>query len=735
LSLQLCVAQSSKPQLSAAARQYLYLTKKNNQPILEQYVYQTDAQQQIFVNTIFKVDQNFDDALLKQMGVKLGTKAKDIWTGKVPLHQVQQFTKIQGIQYIDFDQPCYPELDTARRLTRVDSVHQGIYLPRSYTGKNVVMGVIDAGFDYTHPTFFDTTLSHYRLSRVWEQKSIVGVPPASFGFGSEFSDSATIWNKRYDVSETTHGTHVMGIAGGSGGGSSVNHQRFRGMAFESELVAVGIYPTAAHWLNTGSIDFLDGINYVFNYASLVNKPAVANLSWGCPLGPRDGTSLFSQACNNLVGNGRIFVLSGGNNGSNNIHLKKTFTPTDTVANTICTFSTSLTEKKNQLDIWGEPGKSFCMKFSLYNLNTKVDSTVLICLNDTTQQFNLVGSNGDTLFITITTVASEFNGKPHMLVQLYSRVGDRLAVSISANSGTVNMWQGIVIKTSGYYGSFTKSGYAWAVNGDNLMTCGDLVSTEQALAVAAYNSKPTFTNISGQSLTYQGYPKGAIASFSSKGPTADGRVKPDIAGPGLALASSVSAMDSSYLVGGADYSSVIATFVSPFNNETYSYAMAGGTSMSSPCVSGIVGMLLEIDSTLNPAAVKNLLFNTAIIDSKTGAIPDSGSTIWGHGKVNAYGAVASLLGLLPVSSNSVNLHCKIFPNPGKGQFSMEVISMVNELAEIKIYDSRGSMVKQVNNQITSGINVIDIDLSREAEGVYFLQVKGNQTFDVLKLIKQ
>jgi hypothetical protein len=376
-----------------------------------------------------------------------------------------------------------------------------------------------------------------------------------------------------------------------------------------------------------------------------------------------------------------------------------------------------------------------MKFSLYNLNTKVDSTVLICLNDTTQQFNLVGSNGDTLFITITTVASEFNGKPHMLVQLYSRVGDRLAVSISANSGTVNMWQGIVIKTSGYYGSFTKSGYAWAVNGDNLMTCGDLVSTEQALAVAAYNSKPTFTNISGQSLTYQGYPKGAIASFSSKGPTADGRVKPDIAGPGLALASSVSAMDSSYLVGGADYSSVIATFVSPFNNETYSYAMAGGTSMSSPCVSGIVGMLLEIDSTLNPAAVKNLLFNTAIIDSKTGAIPDSGSTIWGHGKVNAYGAVASLLGLLPVSSNSVNLHCKIFPNPGKGQFSMEVISMVNELAEIKIYDSRGSMVKQVNNQITSGINVIDIDLSREAEGVYFLQVKGNQTFDVLKLIKQ
>jgi hypothetical protein len=597
------------------------------------------------------------------------------------------------------------------------------------------MGIIDAGFDYTHPTFFDTSLSHYRISRVWEQKSIAGTPPASFGFGSEFSDSATIWNKRYDVSETTHGTHVMGIAGGSGGGSSVNHQRFRGMAFESELVAVGIYPTAAHWLNTGSVDFLDGINYVFNYASLVNKPAVANLSWGCPLGPRDGTSLFSQACNNLVGNGRIFVLSGGNNGSNNIHLKKTFTPTDTVANTICTFSTSLTEKKNQLDIWGEPGKSFCMSFSLYNLNTKVDSTSVICLDDTTHQHNMIGSNGDTLFITITTVASEFNGKPHMLVQLYSKVGDRLAVSIKANSGTINMWQGIVIKTSGYYGTFIKSGYAWAVNGDNLMTCGDLVSTDQALAVAAYNSKPSFTNISGQTLTYQGYTKGAIASFSSKGPTADGRIKPDIAGPGLAVASSVSAMDSSYLVGGADYSSVIASDVSPFNNETYSYAMAGGTSMSSPCVSGIVGMLLEIDSTLNPAAVKNLLFNTAIIDSKTGAIPDSGSTIWGHGKVNAYGAVASLLGILPTTGNSLNISCRLFPNPGKGQFQLEAYTLFNENININITDLSGRTISKTSHQIVAGVNFINIDMSQQSKGIYLVHVHGTQTYSVIKVVKE
>ena len=730
-------SQNRAPQLSAAAKQYLFLSnlKQNKDKVLEQYVYSMDNQNGVFVNAIMKVEPNFDDSKLTQQGIKIGTKAKDIWTAKIPLNAIHQFVKTQGIQYIDMDQPGYPELDTARKVTRVDSVHQGIYLPQSYAGKNVVIGIVDAGFDYTHPTFFDTTLTHFRIKRVWEQKTTTGNAPVNFGFGSEYSDSLSIWNKHFDVSETTHGTHVMGIAGGSGGGSSANNKRFRGMAFESELVAVAIYPSAAHWLNTGSADFLDGINYVFNYADAVNKPAVANLSWGCPLGPRDGTSLFSQACNNLVGPGKIFVLSGGNNGSNNIHLKKTFTATDTTVHTVCTFSTNLIDKKNQLDIWGEIGKTFCMNFSLYTGYNKIDSTATICLDDSTHQYNLIGSNGDTCFITITTVASEFNGKPHMLVQLYTRVTDRLVVSIKSNEGTVNMWQGIVINTSGYYGTFAKTVFTWAVNGDNLMTCGDLVSTEQALAVAAFNSKPSFTNISGQNLTYQGYTKGAIAPFSSKGPTADGRVKPDIAGPGLVLASSVSGVDSTYIVGGSDYSSVIASAVSPINGQTYSYAVAGGTSMSSPAVSGIVALLLQVDSTLNPVEVKDLLFNTAILDSKTGAIPDTGSTIWGHGKVNAYGAMASLLGVLSVKNGTSNLPCNIYPNPSNGNYHLEIYSNDNDIANITITDITGRIIKHTVEVINAGLTVLNINISESGKGIYFVKVNSTKGFNTLKIAKE
>ncbi len=730
-------AQQRVATLSATAKQYLYSQqiKKAPHQLATRYVYYKDSQNQVYVNTIFKVNNQINEGQLKQQNVITGIKSNDIWTAKVPISHFQQFIKNTGIEYIDMDQPAYPELDTARRLTRVDSVHQGIYLPQAYSGKNVVVGIVDAGFDYTHTTFFDTSLTHYRIKRAWEQKNSNGPAPANFGYGTEYSDSAAIWNKYYDIINATHGTHVMGIAGGSGGGSSIDNKRYRGMAFESDLVTVAIYPTPDYWLNTGMVDMLDGIKYVFDYATSVNKPAVANLSWGCPLGPRDGTSLFSQACNSIVGSGKIFVLSGGNNGNNNIHLKKSFTTTDTIVNTICTFSTYLSEQRNQLDVWGEAGKSFCMSFSLYNANTKTDSSYTVCLDDSTHNIFLIGSNADTCFITLTTVSSEFNGKPHMLIQLYSRTNDRLAISIKAAEGTVNMWQGIVVNTSGYYGTFTKYSYSWAVNGDSQMTCGDLVSTSEALAVAAYNSKPSFTNISGQSLTYNGYPKGAISAFSSKGPTADGRIKPDIAGPGLALASSISSLDSTYYIGGDDYSSVITSATSPFNGISYSYAVAAGTSMSSPSVSGIVALLLQADSSLTPAQVKSLLFTTAIQDSKTGVIPPGGSNTWGFGKVNAYRAMAKLLGVLSVKNQSSKLACSVFPNPGNGNYHLELYTPSDDNLTITISTLNGQVIKQWNEDCYFGVNMIPFNLNTSAKGIYFLTIQGKDTFKSIKLIRE
>ncbi len=730
-------AQHTTPHLSAAAHQYLWRVK--NEPaerkcVYPGYVYRKDNTQQIYISTFLKVETGFSEDALQALGVQVNTRAGNIWTAQVPIERFQQLTQLKGIQYIDMDAPVAFHLDSARAATHVDSVHAGIALPQAYTGKNVVVGIIDAGFDYTHPAFYDTAYDQYRVKRVWEQKTI-GIPPAGFSYGAEYADSASIHTKGYDVNDGSHGTHVAGIAGGSGYGGDSMHAQYRGIAYNSDLVFVAISPTLDYWLTSGMADMLDGVQYIYNYAQSVSKPAIANLSWGGPLGPHDGTGLFSQAMDNLSGPGKIFTISAGNNGNEKIHLQKTFSPTDISVNTFLTFNTALPSKTNRVDIWGDSSKTFFIKFILYNNNTRTDSTVQFGLDDLTHGIVLKGSDGDTCFITLTSVSTEFNGKPHMLLDVFSKTTNRLCINLVATEGTVHLWQGYVLRHSGYYSSFTKYNYSWAVNGDNVMQVSDMASTRSAITVGAYNSKVFFKNVSGQNINYSGYLIGKIAAFSSHGPTADGRTKPDITGPGMALASAVSAVDSGFMLTGSDYNLVTSSFVSPRNSKTYSYAMLQGTSMSSPAVGGIVALLLEANPSLTPIQVKDIMAHTAIVDSSIGAIPLSGSNTWGFGKANAYAAVKKALETSGIFHESGSIACLAFPNPGNGVYMLQYATDSKGITRFAVYDVLGNIIQEEEVLNATNLHSRQVDLSMQPSGIYILKLEQGNKQATIKVLKQ
>ncbi len=96
--------------------------------------------------------------------------------------------------------------------------------------------------------------------------------------------------------------------------------------------------------------------------------------------------------------------------------------------------------------------------------------------------------------------------------------------------------------------------------------------------------------SGKSL-----PADAISSFSSRGPTSDGRTKPDVTAPGEWITSSVPT----------------------------GYGSKSGTSMATPMVAGLAALILQARN-MAPAELKALIMNTAV---------DLGT----QGKDNAYGA--------------------------------------------------------------------------------------------------
>lgn len=743
LMLSLSPVFAQKAKLSPQTHQYLLQVKKaGKNKMIDGYLYNRGANNDIYLPALIKVS-NVQPSALEVLGVKVGTKAGNIWTVQVPPASMDAFIDVPGIEYIELDQPVVANMDTARIVTRVDSVHAGINLPMPYTGKDVVVGIMDAGFDYSHVTLFDTTGIFHRVKRVWEQKK-PGLPPSQYFYGNELVTSSNMFTAKTDAFYFSHGAHVAGIAAGSGFGSGNNHTRYRGMAYESDLVFVGITPTDDEWTSAGLTSIIDGMSYIFSYAAINGKPAVANLSWGCTTGPHNGTSMFSQACDNLTGPGKIFVCSAGNNGQDRVHFNKTFNSTDTVINTILTIPTIDGQKRAWVDAWGEIGESFCLQANLYVGQNLVQSMDMYCSGDSatgTYDLYMIGQNNDTCFVTITTDSATYNNQPRIFLNIYNKTNDMFVIKLKGTSGTVNMWTGYVKNKRGYYGSFgLYPGIVPSASGNTSTTISDISSTYSAIAVGAYASRNKFTNIQSNVVDYTGYvPLGNIAPFSSQGPTSDGRTKPDITAPGLVLGSAVSSYDTNFSsVNSPEYENVVTSYYKPQNGRTYNYAMLMGTSMSSPAAAGIIALMLQVNPALDADSIMILLKQNAILDNFTGTIPSQGSNIWGYGKINAYRAILAMLntvGIETVESNGEQLACILYPNPNKGQYNIDYNTDKEELLKMEVTDITGKNILVKEWKVKAGSNSTVVNLQHVPDGVYFTRLKSDKGSVVIKVLKQ
>jgi hypothetical protein len=138
-------------------------------------------------------------------------------------------------------------------------------------------------------------------------------------------------------------------------------------------------------------------------------------------------------------------------------------------------------------------------------------------------------------------------------------------------------------------------------------------------VAAWTSKTNWTACTGTNTTFTGTVLNTLASFSSPGPTRDGRQKPDIAAPGIAIISSRS--DDLAQVCPASGPTTLLPGLRHIANA--------GTSMAAPHVSGAVALLMQKFGAITPAFAKAHLTADALVDGNTGAVWNKD---WGNGKL-------------------------------------------------------------------------------------------------------
>jgi subtilisin family serine protease len=708
-------ATRAQTQFSPASKRFLYDYKQTQlgnhkapqQPsseLIAQYGLYQKANQYYIGALLLVQPEQLNLGQLNKLGLRQIKSVGNIYAIRLPIENLEKLAAVEGVKLVDVGDSFSPDLHDLIKSTRADSAHKGLGgLNQSYTGKNVVVAIIDWGFDYTHPMFYDSTLTNYRVVRAWDQNKMSGPPPAGFDFGAAYESKEALLAAKEDTlyvfGPGSHGTHVAGIAGGSGGGT-----RHVGVALNSDLIFISLRRDAP--------SLIDAYLYIQKYAQSVNKPFVVNMSFGSHLGPHDGTSLENIGIDGIVGNGKIVVGSAGNNGNANFHLNHAFSnPSDTLK-TIVNFTAMDNYFGQTLSMWGSANTQFSVRFKLLNSNNTIafETPWYNSANNPvlTQKFR--ADNGDSLELRITaTAAFVTNQKPNIRAEIGKKSSLRLlAEVVSETQCHLHIWNNVRLNNRyTNWGTALTSNFLGAKGGDINYGLGEPAGVgKSVLTVASYRSEVIRTN---GVISF-----GQISAFTSRGPTVDERRKPDIAGPGQEVVSSVNSYDT-------NPKNVVSSKV--FNGRTYEFEAYSGTSMSGPAVAGIVAMLLEKNPSLNHKQIKEIIQNTARLDIHTGNIAvDTGSLIWGSGKANVLAALRET-DKYPFVKEIKPQNFSVYPNPSTG----EAIFVASETSELKIFSSNGQLVYQ--NRFSQREAPYRIDLQFLNFGIYhFRFMVGNQVYN-------
>lgn len=612
---------------------------------------------------LFVKTTDVDEAtkIIEQWDGAVRTVAGDILIARLPLVHVEALSQLDIVEYVEADKRVDAKLNQSLSVIKANQVHNGTGLSASYTGSGVIVGVVDSGIDCDHADFNNDGGSS-RLLGYWDQTTgTSGVSEISNSTGTEYTGSKISngnCTSSADGDSTGHGTHVAGIA-------TSNNSTYRGVAFQSAVMAVKHNAQDASSAGTFATTVVDGVNYIFRKAQSQSPkmPAVVNLSLGTSLGAHDGTSLFETSLDNLLkdssGNdkqGRAIVNAAGNENFSSADTEATtyggIHAAVSVSNTSKAFDFAIRKTATvftvfggvQVDMWLTSSSSCTIQLDAYALNDKASSALKVNMSPVSKGGTTsADSNTDgkiKIALDFSDSSNANNSKQHAVAAITKVSGASVSATdysfdlifVGTCEGDAWLYPDLTAaiafrKTTALPVTTNALGYTY-VSGDSDRTMTIPSTAKKVIAVGSFLGAGTWTDLNGtshdQTATTEGSggTAGQISLFSSLGPTPDGRVKPDISAPGepiiSTLASTVSASTS--------------------NKGDATHHKLEGSSMAAPHVAGTVALMLQRNNCLTPTELKDALITTASSSGITGTLPNS---TWGAGKLDAAAAVAKV----------------------------------------------------------------------------------------------
>ncbi|MBN1608644.1 MAG: S8 family peptidase [Polyangiaceae bacterium] len=472
-----------------------------------------------------------------------------------------------------------------------------------HDGKGVLVGIIDVqGFDFAHPDFRDAG-GDTRFVAIWDQGGTNRAPPRGYDYGSELTGeilnralracgtagaAATDLEPQSQQAPGSHGTHVASIAAGN-----------RGVCPKADIAAVLI--SMAEGDAEGRRSFYDStrlihaVEYLIALAEQRNQPLTINVSLGTNGHAHDGSSVLCRWLDSLLTTpGRCLCAAAGNAGQERaehegdygfimgrIHTSGRVPARGltadigwlVVGNGVADIS------ENELEIWYSSQDRFAVSVrppggdwigpiepQMFVENRELDDGTFVSIYNEVYQ----PSNGDNLIGIY-------------LSPLLSRYG---VAGVKGGEWTVRL-HGREVRDGRYHG--------W-IERDDPRDIGPIGAKEAWSFPSFFTETSNVDDSSISSLACSHFVIGVanldeardkINISSSQGPTRDGRSKPDLAAPGTDIVAAKA-----------------------FSGSDDLWISMTGTSMASPFVTGVVGLMLAARPDLTAAQVRGILRRTA-----------------------------------------------------------------------------------------------------------------------------
>ena len=563
-----------------------------------------------------------DVETLRTMGIYINSILPEFVTAQLTPSDMVRIVDLESVKFLGPGKVHHPLLDVSVPETGAALLHSGFINNTPYKGSGAIVLIYDTGIDWKHFDFRKTDTTKSRILFIWDQTLTAGVgesAPSGFSYGVEYSQtqiegelSGSMRGVVREKDINGHGTHVASTAAGNG--YSLPSNKYIGMAPEADIIIV-----KGGDGNFSSIGEIDGLTYAQNKAAALGKPIVVNMSLGGQLGSHDGTDDSEVAVNSFVQNpGRVVCIAAGNDGDNNIHTNGSIANGSpaVITVTVPTYTENPGTANDEfiLDIWLPDSNA---------VDLKVTSPTNM-IYSTPADSSIDGLNRPDGTIDTWNHIETQNRHRHLQVWIH----DATASVPKSGTWTITLiTTGSSVTFDGWIDSDLGGSFATLPNGNTNKTVAVPGTANGAITIASYVTKWSWTSSDGNNWWY-GSPDqtGNISTFSSLGPTADNRQKPDVAAPGQGIAAAFSS---------TDFNESTSDII--INNK---YLLMQCTSMATPHVTGGAALLLAAKPSLTADQIKNYLMSTTHTDAFTSTVWNSS---WGFGKMDIYKAMASALG--------------------------------------------------------------------------------------------